>query len=184
MQFKNPVNGHIETRGAPGLWAFLFGGFYFLVGGHWTHFVVWLFVAIGTIGIHPGLGFFAILLMALIYASLAGSIVRNAYLRRGWIEIGDSDATTSIASGVAQQDYRRCPYCAEEIRIEAIKCKHCGSDVDPVPRPPAPRSDDERFAALQSAHGVTRGGAGYVWNGHSYVTLDAIEAAVELSRLS
>jgi len=22
---------------------------------------------------------------------------------------------------------RRCPYCAEDVRAEAIKCKHCGS---------------------------------------------------------
>jgi phage shock protein PspC (stress-responsive transcriptional regulator) len=24
-------------------------------------------------------------------------------------------------------DTRRCPYCAEEVRREAVKCKHCGS---------------------------------------------------------
>lgn len=26
-------------------------------------------------------------------------------------------------------DYRECPFCAEQVRVKAIKCKHCGSDI-------------------------------------------------------
>ena len=35
------------------------------------------------------------------------------------------------AQGVAS-DYRTCPYCAEAIRVAAVKCRYCHSEVPPL----------------------------------------------------
>lgn len=43
----------------------------------------------------------------------------------------DRDIERARNTGVAG-DYRKCPECAEVVRREARKCKHCGSALEPA----------------------------------------------------
>jgi len=33
-----------------------------------------------------------------------------------------------------KDELRKCPFCAEQIRKEAVKCKHCGSAIEAPPK--------------------------------------------------
>lgn len=43
-------------------------------------------------------------------------------------------ARTEERAGLQAGTLRRCPTCNEAIRREAAKCKHCGADVEPLPK--------------------------------------------------
>lgn len=53
-------------------------------------------------------------------------------------------ANSAAASASTEYDTRPCPLCAETIKRAAVKCKHCGSDIDALAKPPiAPVSLDD-----------------------------------------
>jgi hypothetical protein len=47
---------------------------------------------------------------------------------------GSSEVFIIIESIVGSLSMKKCPFCAEEIQDEAIKCKHCGSMIDKKPQ--------------------------------------------------
>ena len=42
------------------------------------------------------------------------------------------DTVQTSPPSLQLQNTRKCPFCAEDIKIEAIVCKHCGHDVEPL----------------------------------------------------
>ena len=125
--FRNTTNGHRETVG-DGAWAgpLFLGAIYLAYKGLWTHFVVWiLFVlTVAAVGGPTGL-IIAIIAASVAYAVAIKGILESSYLRRGWVKSGSDDLETAKALSE-----RQCPFCAETIKKEAVKCKHCGAELE------------------------------------------------------
>lgn len=64
-----------------------------------------------------------VLLLPLFLAPVLGLIATAAAPPRSRL---DADGARS---GDQVDASRKCPYCAEAIRLKAIKCRHCGSEI-------------------------------------------------------
>lgn len=137
--FENPSNQHRETvGGSDSAGVFFLGLFYLLYKGLWGHVLVWLLlVIVPTIAFTP-LILFALPTASIAYAIGIQEILAKSYLNKGWREVKDDSvksvlphSTTAPTQADAIIETKLCPYCAEEVKAAAIRCKHCQSDLPP-----------------------------------------------------
>jgi hypothetical protein len=52
-----------------------------------------------------------------------------------FVGLGNASSDDTAVSKAETASTKRCPFCAEDIQKDAIRCKHCKSDLTSSPRP-------------------------------------------------
>lgn len=101
-------------------------------------FLVWiaLCVGVGAIAASKGRSGIGLFFASVFLSPLIGFIIVLCMANRDQL----------VAEGETVAGYRKCPFCAETVRAEAIKCKHCGSDLPKVEAPLEPQLGDGAYA--------------------------------------
>jgi|WetSurMetagenome_2_1015567.scaffolds.fasta_scaffold129393_2 hypothetical protein len=66
--------------------------------------------------------------------------------------------------GIPQGDQRKCPFCAELIKKEAIVCKHCHKDVPKYEEPKPPETPQGKLQGKIGYGPTPEGFCGFCYN--------------------
>lgn len=108
-----------------------FGTFAIIVGVCWLAFALSMDVSVATGG-GGRVNNMGLMADRQIHTIVGGMISLAGLLM---VLLGGRSSTESVLAAGIAADSRPCPLCAETIKNAAVKCKHCGADVESVKTP-------------------------------------------------
>lgn len=86
----------------------------------WLVFIICIVAGFGLVVLASSVGGSGVAAGFAAFMAPAGALM--------WALSSDTSERIAVVKG-EHGEFKKCPFCAESVRKEAVKCKHCGSEL-------------------------------------------------------